>query len=157
MKIVNPNNSHADYTRRCDLPSLTDIQGEIESLMSSWYSDDIKLNFSVLSIIETLANIFEHSFNSNNQIEQYVYITITKRSRLVTTLVVDNGDAIPQSVQRTLTSGLSQMPNLDVCTTELPDSGWGLNLILHSTKSVSYERKGNTNYLELVFDSDIDT
>ncbi len=144
------------YQTQCELDNLTKIQYEIELLMQDWYDDDIKLNFTTLSIVEVLANIFEHSFDQTSTEKQDIYLTICKESQLISVMVIDNGRSMPPEILAVMSGDQLQMPDIDVNVTDLPDSGWGLNLVQHATKAVNYNRENDTNYLELVFDTGVD-
>jgi len=144
------------YIRSCELADLTEVQLEIETLAADWYADDIKLNFFCLSIIEVLANVFEHSFHASQQTTNAVELSILKDQSSISAIIKDNGKEVPGDVLTVMNAGHHVMPNTEVPSDELPDSGWGLNLIQHATQMVEYRRDNHFNYLELIFDCSSD-
>lgn len=136
------------YTRECDFETLSDTQMEIENLMRDLFADDIKLNFVTLSIIEVLANVFEHGSDETNN----VVLAISRVDTTATATIKDDGKQIPDKVIAVMSGESMSMPDIDVQLDELPDSGWGLNLVQHACSSVNYRRDDNRNYLELNFD-----
>ena len=148
MNMQTQENGELIYSKECDLESLSDTQMEIENLMQDLFADDIKLNFVTLSIIEVLANVFEHGSEDANN----VVLAISKVDSVATATIKDDGKQIPDKVIAVMSGQSMTMPDIDVQLDELPDSGWGLNLIQHACSSVNYRRDNNRNYLELNFD-----
>jgi len=143
------------YTRECTMAELTHIQIEVESLLKNWISDDIKLNFSTLAIIEVLANIFEHGAVALDHSSLNVVLSISQTDSIIIASIEDNTPPIPDEAVFAMTGNSNQMPATDVSEDSLPVSGWGLNLVQHATTTVKYERQGKFNYLELTFACDV--
>ncbi len=141
------------FTRHCDLPSLTETQWDVEQIFQQWIQDDTHLNFVTLSIVEALANVFEHGLESketSGKSESNVIINIARKASCSVVEIIDNGEPAPSTVREKLANNGSTMP--DINASELPDSGWGLNLIQFAASTIKYSTENGLNYLELTFD-----
>lgn len=138
------------YSRQCAFSQLSEIQWEIEQLMQPWIKSDSHLNFVTLAIIEVLANIFEHNLGQENGTGNEVILRVARDNTTSVVHLIDNGKAPPPEVCKKLTGKTSEMPRID--TAELPESGWGLNLIQFAATSINYQRIEDRNLLELIFE-----
>lgn len=138
------------YTRQCELATLSDIQWDLEQLFRDWVQDDTHLNFITLSIVEALANIFEHGLENINNQSRDVILNIARDKPYSIAQIIDNGKPTPATVRDNILGNNLSMP--DVEAPELPESGWGLNLIQFAASTIEHKRVEDKNYLELTFD-----
>lgn len=95
-----------------------------------------------LAIVEALNNVVEHSFKSQSQHEIDIYITFyTDKIRVRFT---DNGRPNPNGVTPV---NLNMNPD-DIM--DLPEGGYGLNIIHQIMDEVNYTRKNNINMMTLI-------
>ena len=79
-----------------------------------------------------------------------IHLRLTEASLAV--VVSDRGDALGSELAKLYTDETVSMPTLDIGVADLPESGWGIQLIKSACDRISYRRSNQTNLYELTFD-----
>ena len=103
-----------------------------------------------LAVVELLNNIINYSANLPSDSWITIHVRLTEASLAV--VVSDRGDALGSELAKLYTDEIVSMPTLDIGVADLPESGWGIQLIKSACDDVSYRRSGQTNLYELTFD-----
>lgn len=106
-----------------------------------------------LMIAELLTNIIKHSApNNDEQCEFPVGVTVLVEDDVITLSVSEVGRPISHEVVRQYTETEINMPAIDGDILDLPESGWGVQLIKSICDDISYERVDGSNVFHLCFD-----
>ncbi len=106
-----------------------------------------------LMLAELLTNIIKHSSPGNNEWCEFpVGVTVVVEDDVITLSVSEVGKPISHDVVRLYTETEVNMPSNDGAMVDLPESGWGVQLIKSLCDDISYERVGGSNVFRLCFD-----
>ncbi len=106
-----------------------------------------------LLVSELLTNVIKHSEpDGNNQPEFPVGLTVIADRDILTLSVSEIGKPMSYDVVRRYTDTRIEMPSTDQDLPDLPESGWGVQLIKSICNDISYERLDDSNVLHLCFD-----
>ena len=103
-----------------------------------------------LAVVELLNNIINYSANLPSDSWITIHVRLTEASLAV--VVSDRGDALGSELAKLYTDETVSMPTLDIGVADLPESGWGIQLIKSACDRISYRRSNQTNLYELTFD-----
>ena len=103
-----------------------------------------------LAVVELLNNIINYSANLPSDSWITIHLRLTEASLAV--VVSDRGDALGSELAKLYTDETVSMPTLDIGVADLPESGWGMQLIKSACDRISYRRSNQTNLYELTFD-----
>lgn len=103
-----------------------------------------------LAVVELLNNIINYSANTPSDSWVTIHVRLTEASLAV--VVSDRGDALGSELAKLYTDETVSMPTLDIGVADLPESGWGIQLIKSACDRISYRRSNQTNLYELTFD-----
>ena len=103
-----------------------------------------------LAVVELLNNIINYSANTPSDSWITIHVRLTEASLAV--VVSDRGDALGSELAKLYTDEIVSMPTLDIGVADLPESGWGIQLIKSACDRISYRRSNQTNLYELTFD-----
>lgn len=103
-----------------------------------------------LAVVELLYNIINYSANTPSDSWVTIHVRLTEASLAV--VVSDRGDALGSELAKLYTDETVSMPTLDIGVADLPESGWGIQLIKSACDRISYRRSNQTNLYELTFD-----
>lgn len=103
-----------------------------------------------LAVVELLNNIINYSANTPSDSWVTIHVRLTEASLAV--VVSDRGDALGSELAKLYTDETVSMPTLDIGVADLPESGWGMQLIKSACDRISYRRSNQTNLYELTFD-----
>ena len=103
-----------------------------------------------LAVVELLNNIINYSANTPSDSWITIHVRLTEASLAV--VVSDRGDALGSELAKLYTDETVSMPTLDIGVADLPESGWGMQLIKSACDRISYRRSNQTNLYELTFD-----
>ncbi len=103
-----------------------------------------------LAVVELLNNIINYSANLPSDSWITIHVRLTEASLAV--VVSDRGDALGSELAKLYTDETVSMPTLDIGVADLPESGWGMQLIKSACDRISYRRSNQTNLYELTFD-----
>jgi len=131
------------------LSSLLVAERVVESVCLQANSSDKDTSAIVLAMSEALCNIIQYGFDSQD--EQEIKLDISINKSVLNIMINDEGVAVPSSIVDQYNEGRVTLPSLDVATEDLPDSGWGINILLMTAKNVRYTRTSTGNQLELQF------
>lgn len=106
-----------------------------------------------LLVSELLTNVIKHSVpDENTQHEFPVGLTVVADGDNLTLSVSEIGKPMSCDVVRSYTDTQIEMPASEGDIFELPESGWGVQLIKSICNDISYERLDDSNVLHLCFD-----
>lgn len=106
-----------------------------------------------LMLAELLSNVIRHSTpNVGEQCELPVGITIDLQDELITLSVSEVGEPMSRDVIKQYTETDISMPSIDGDMMDLPESGWGVQLLKSLCDDISYERVDGSNVFYLCFD-----
>jgi len=131
------------------LSSLLVAERVVESVCLQAKSSDKDTSAIVLAMSEALCNIIQYGFDTQD--EQEISLDISLVGSLLTIQINDEGIAVPNNIVNQYHEGRVCLPSLDVDIQDLPDSGWGVNILLMTAKNVRYTRTSTGNQLELEF------
>lgn len=110
-----------------------------------------------LMLAELLTNIIEHSApDVEDPVEFPVRVTVVVTDDLITLSVSEVGRALSHEVVSKYTDMVIEMPANDVDIDDLPESGWGMQLIKSICDDIRYERVDGSNVFHLCFDLNSD-
>ena len=106
-----------------------------------------------LLVSELLTNVIKHSVpDENSQHEFPVGLTVVADGDSLTLSVSEIGKPMSCDVVKSYTDTQIEMPASEGDVFELPESGWGAQLIKSICNDIIYERLDDSNVLRLCFD-----
>lgn len=145
----------SDSRRLCvlTLPSCMDslliAERLVETICLQAKSSELDSSAIVLAMSEALCNIIQYGYPGQEDGEIVIDISISHD--VLTLLINDEGLKVPLRIVDQYDQGLVKMPSIDVDLEDLPESGWGVNILLVTAKDVRYTRTAIGNQLELDF------
>ena len=107
-----------------------------------------------LAVVELLTNIINHSDGAAQR--GLINIRCRYTGDDFTVTISESGTALSAKVVRAYTDEIVSMPEVDVSNLddilELPESGWGIQLIKSVCDEVSYNRVADKNVYKMTFD-----
>jgi len=108
-----------------------------------------------LAVVELLTNIIGYSAANSDDALIDVHCQFEGGDFIVT--ISDSGKALSADVVREYSDDTVRMPSIDIGIDDLPESGWGIQLIKSACDKVSYRRVNDNNVYKLVFDLSVET
>ena len=108
-----------------------------------------------LAVVELLTNIIGYSEGAPADAMIEVHCKFDGGDFSVS--VSENGQALSAELVREYSNDTVRMPSIDIGVDDLPESGWGIQLIKSACDNVSYRRTKDKNVYELVFDFSCET
>ncbi len=106
-----------------------------------------------LLVSELLTNVIKHSEPDDSNLHDFpVGLTVVADGDNLTLSVSEIGKPMDGEVVRKYTDTKIEMPATDGDLYDLPESGWGMQLIKSICDDISYERLDDSNVLHLCFD-----
>lgn len=106
-----------------------------------------------LAVSEVLTNIIKHSVpDESAQIEFPVGVTVIANDDILTLSVSEVGKPMCGDLVQSYTDARISMPESGKQVLELPESGWGMQLLKTLCDEISYERRDDSNILHLCFE-----
>ena len=106
-----------------------------------------------LLVSELLTNVIKHSVPDENSVDEFpVGLTVVADGNNLTLSVSEIGKPMSCDVVKRYTDTQIEMPPSEGDIFELPESGWGVQLIKSICNDISYERLDDSNVLHLCFD-----
>lgn len=131
------------------LSSLLVAERVVESICQQAKTCDKDASAIVLATSEALCNIIEHGLKSAEEQEINLQISLIDNTLNIT--INDEGVEMPSNLVKQYHDRTVALPALDVDLDDLPNSGWGVNILLMTAKNVRYTRTSTGNQLELEF------
>lgn len=103
----------------------------------------------VLAMSEVVCNIIQYGYKSSEESE--IVIDVSIADRILTILINDEGTAVPTKIVQRYRDCSIDLPSTNVPVEDLPDSGWGVNILLLAANDVRYTRTASGNQIELEF------
>ncbi len=115
-------------------------------------SDDAEtsLNQVELAVVELLNNIINYS--QRIPVDGLIELNCRFVDPTFTVTVSDRGQEIDGAVANEYARDNVRMPGVDMSIADLPESGWGIQLIKSACDEVSYRRSHGKNIYKLNFD-----
>jgi len=101
-----------------------------------------------LAVVEAVNNSIEHAYRSETG--NSVDVTFEYFDDCLSIRIKDYGEPMPKSIAVRL-SGQPVTPQLDVPKQDLPESGWGIELLKSICDKVSYQSLHSGNTISLSF------
>ena len=133
------------------LSSLEAIELGMDEVCRTLDVEGSKAFFITLAISELASNMIRHGCNGSNLSSDNISVEVFSSSELITVVLEDCCDPLPKKVVKKLTENDGTISEYDKSLANLPESGWGLDLVHNAALSVSYKRKQNKNVYEVVF------
>ncbi len=106
-----------------------------------------------LLVSELLTNVIKHSVPDETKPHAFpVGLTVVADGDNLTLSVSEIGKPMDGEIVRNYTDTKIEMPATDGDLYDLPESGWGMQLIKSICDDISYERLDDSNVLHLCFD-----
>lgn len=137
----------------CTFEGISEHEPDVERLVQQLIKDDDQVYLISLSVVEVLCNIVEHGFKGHAAPGECILVSMQASATHLDITVVDKAAPPPARTIEHLTSQHNAMPSLEQPVADLPESGWGLNIIAHTASSIDYERTADSNVLTLCFNT----
>lgn len=131
------------------LSSLLLAERVVESVCLQANTSSNEASAIVLAMSETLCNIIQYGYESG--VESEIILDVSIVDKVLTILINDEGVELPTAIVKQYRDGLIELPSVDVSTEDLPESGWGVNILMMTASQVRYSRTSEGNKLELEF------
>lgn len=131
-----------------DSRQVQHVGSAVRCLCNQLVLADAKPTGVELAVVEAVNNSIEHAYlsESGNSVD----VAFEYNNKCLTIEVKDNGIPIPNGVVERFANE-SAMPSVAVSTNDLPESGWGLELLKTICDDVSYQSQQDGNTLSLSF------
>lgn len=103
-----------------------------------------------LAVVELLTNII--SYSGAGETDSLIEIHCQFKGGDFDVIVTSGGEALSSELAREYANDNVCMPDIDTGIGDLPESGWGIQLIKSACDKVSYQRVENKNVYKLAFD-----
>lgn len=133
------------------LSSLETIELAMDEVCRTMKVEVSKGFFITLAISELASNMIRHG-SSNATLVDDLTVKVFSTTKSIKVVLEDRCDPLPKTVVNQLLVNDGTITNYDTAIQNLPESGWGLDLIHSAASSVSYERKEHKNVYEVAFD-----
>ena len=108
-----------------------------------------------LAVVELLANIIGYSVVNSD--DALINVHCQFEGGDFSVLVTEDGRALSAHLVSEYSNDYVRMPSIDLGIEDLPESGWGIQLIKSACDKVSYRRAKDKNTYELFFDLSAET
>ena len=133
------------------LSSLETIELAMDDVCRTLDVEGSKAYFITLAISELASNMIRHG-SSCNKASDELSVEVFSTSASITVVLEDRCDALSNSVIDQLMENDGKVTDYDTAVANLPESGWGLDIIHSAASSVSYKRKRHKNVYEVAFE-----
>ena len=144
-------NTLKQITTTRTLSSLELIEMTIEDACLTLNVNGNQAYFITLAISELACNMIVHG-GSTNKSPDDLTIKVFSSTASITVVVEDECDPLTNAVEKKLVENSGTVSEYDTTVSNLPECGWGLDLIHSAAVSVSYQRKNQKNVYELAFE-----
>jgi anti-sigma regulatory factor (Ser/Thr protein kinase) len=142
-------NSLKHITTARKLSSLETIELAMDDVCRTLDVDGPKAFFITLAISELASNMIRHGSSSSKSSDD---LTVEVFSTSITVVLEDRCDPIPKAVAKNFIENDGTISEYDTTLCNLPESGWGLDLVHSAASSVLYKRKQHRNIYEVAFE-----
>ena len=144
-------NSLKHITTARKLSSLETIELAMDDVCRSLNVDPPKAFFITLAISELASNMIRHGSSSSKSSDDLT-VEVFSSSKSITVVLEDRCDPIPKAVVNNFIVNDGTISEYDTTICNIPESGWGLDLVHSAASSVLYKRKKHTNSYEVAFE-----
>lgn len=143
-------NSMMQLNTKRVLASLEEIELAIDDVCRKLEVEGTAAYFITLAISELASNMIRHGKQENSQMDDLNVEVFTSDGSLKIVLE-DSCKPLSKTVIRQLVERDGTIAQYDTSIPNIPESGWGLDLIHNAASSVSYCRTDERNVYELAF------
>lgn len=133
------------------LSSLEVIELAVEEVCENLSVEGTRAYFITLAVSELASNMIRHG-RSGHSVTDELTVEIHSTDTTIKVVLKDCCEPLPRVVITQLTDNDGTIRNYDTTLCNLPESGWGLDLVHSAATSVTYDRRSNRNVYEVVFD-----
>lgn len=144
-------NSLKQITTARKLSSLEAIELAMDEVCQTLNIEGVKAYFITLAISELASNMIRHG-SSGSRAPDDITVEVFSEPLIITVVLEDRCDALPQAVVSQLVENDGTIRVYDTTLENLPESGWGLDLVHSAASSVIYKRKKHKNVYEVIFE-----
>jgi len=108
------------------------------------------VNKTEVAVVELLNNIVHYSEAGGARGLIEIHCKYTDADFVVT--VSERGNVLATEVVNEYTNDAVCMPSINTGTADLPESGWGIQIIKSACDEISYTRSGGRNIFKMIFD-----
>ena len=101
-----------------------------------------------LAVVEVVTNCIEHSYGFKT--DQRVDVDLEITDLQVRVAVSDYGIPMPADTAARFSSGRSEIPDPGNCIDDLPESGWGINLVSNLCDELDYSNADSCNTIIMI-------
>jgi len=131
-----------------DTHQVQHVAAAVRCLCGQLELADAKPSSVELAVVEAVTNSIKHAYRSESG--NSVDVAFEYNSECLNIRIKDYGVPMSSSCVGRLASSVS-MPHLNVAKNDLPESGWGLELLKTICDEVSYQSLQSSNTLSLSF------
>lgn len=147
------NNTQEDRMCRMILPndlrSLLLAERVVESVCQQIKIKDSETTSILLATSEALCNVIQYGYGEETG-RDIIFDICVNRS-VLTIRINDEGIEVPNHIVQQYHNATVSMPSVDGNIEELPESGWGVNMLIIAAEEVRYSRTMTGNQLEIDF------
>lgn len=143
-------NSLKQLNTRRELASLEKIELAIDEVCHDLKIEGTAAYFITLAISELASNMIRHG-KHENQLQDDLVVEVFSSNESIKVVLKDHCRPLSNTVQRQLLERDGTVRQYDTSIQNIPESGWGLDLIHSAASSVSYCRAAERNVYELGF------
>ena len=132
-----------------ELRSLLLVERVIESICQQTKTNASETSSILLATSEALCNVIEYSYGDEKGRE--IILEVSLCGSLLTVSIFDEGYEVPHNIVQQYRDATVSMPSIDVECDDLPESGWGVNMLVLAAEEVRYSRTVTGNQLEIDF------
>lgn len=133
------------------LSSLQSIELAINDACMTLGVEQSRAYFITLAISELASNMIRHGC-SNSTLPDELFVEVLSSSTSLKVVMADGCDPLPSDIVNKLIAHDGTIAPFDTTICNLPESGWGLDLIHSAAESVAYRRKKQQNVYEVAFE-----
>jgi len=140
---------------RLQLPNQIDslyvAESLIEAICRQSRIDDLVANGITLAVSEALCNIIRYGYPEEHSATGEICMTCRVEAGVLTVTLVDDGIPVPDDVTARYRDDVAAMPSVEVDIDDLPESSWGVGLMLNASSEIRHRRENEFNCLEIDF------
>lgn len=144
-------NSLKQITTARKLSSLEGIELVMDDVCRNLGVEGTKAYFITLAISELASNMIRHASRSR-KLPDDLFVEVFTTAKSIIVVLEDRCEPLSKHVVSILTENDGTISEYDTTIRNLPESGWGLDLLHTAANSVSYKRKEDKNVYEVAFD-----
>lgn len=134
-----------------ELSSLEQIELAIDDVCCELKIEGTKAYFITLAISELASNMIRHGKKQDNQLTDDLNVEVFSCDESLKVVMADHCQPLSDKMIHKLVERDGTVRQYDTSIPNIPESGWGLDLIHSAASSVTYSRVEESNVYELAF------